>query len=452
MGEKLSALPLVREIKGLTERKFDVHPGGRPARKTNAGVDFTFIFALAVLLVFGLVMIYSASSYYSLRDSGNTYSMFFKQIVATVIGLVLFGVAAFFDYRKYARNKYLLILLYIGSVAAMFFLLVKGRGGDEYGATRWIPLGPFNFQPVELFKIASIAVTAFFIAKDPASFNVGAKKKRRADDGKPKRFKSTGLMVKYYFHKAYVNVLLGIKYLIKSRSMQLIVLCGIIPAIMSLKISNNLSSAITLFLIPVLMTFLVNRNKKGYYILFACIGIVIVCAMLYGKFGTPPADNFRLRRLCAWMRPEEFADTGAYQTLQARYAIGAGGILGKGIGKSLQKLSWIPEAQNDMIFAVICEELGIFGAIMTVVMFALLLWRIRVIAKRSPDRLGSLLCMGVFIHVAIQVFVNIGVATGLIVNTGVTLPFISYGGSSVLFLLIEMGLVMSVARRAKLKA
>ena len=151
------------------------------------------------------------------------------------------------------------------------------------------------------------------------------------------------------------------------------------------------------------------------------------------------------------MRPEEFAADEAYQTIQAKYAIGSGGLFGKGLGKSLQKLGNLPEAQNDMIFAVICEELGIFGAVMTVVMFALLLWRIRAIAKSSSDRLGMLLCMGVFFHVAIQVFVNIGVATGMIVNTGVTLPFISYGGTSVLFLLAEMGIVMGVASRRELR-
>ena len=154
------------------------------------------------------------------------------------------------------------------------------------------------------------------------------------------------------------------------------------------------------------------------------------------------------------MRPEEFKETEAYQTIQSRYAIGSGGIFGKGLGKGLQKLGTnpkLPEAHNDMIFAVICEELGIFGAFITVGMFVLLLWRIRAIAKSSCDRLGMMLCMGVFFHVGIQTFVNIGVATGLIVNTGVSLPFISYGGSSVLFLLAEMGIVMSVARRRQVK-
>ena len=416
MGGKLSTLPLPKAIRELTSRQFTVHTGKRPEPHRQAGVDFSFVFSLGLLLIFGLIMIYSATS-----DSSG-FSMLKKQILATVLGVVLFGILAFFDYRKYTGKKAVLVILYGLSVVTMLFLLFKGNELDSHGAVRWINLGPVNFQPVELFKIASIVITAVVIAKDPGRFEV----------------KYRGALIRYLIH---------------SRSVQLIVFCGVIPALMSLVISNNMSSAIVLFLIPTLMTFMVNRNKKGYYILFALIGVVVLIACIYGLTATP-GDSFSSKRLCAWMRPEEFADTEAYQTIQSRYAIGSGGIFGKGLGKGLQKLGEspkLPEAHNDMIFAVICEELGIFGAFITVGMFVLLLWRIRAIAKSSCDRLGLMLCMGVFFHVAIQVFVNIGVATGLIVSTGVSLPFISYGGSSVLFLLAEMGIVMSVARRRQLK-
>ena len=419
MVEKINELPVVRGVKALTSRQFSVHQGKRPVAMRQAGFDFSFIFSLGIILVFGLIMIYSATSNRSLNSTGSGFTMIRTQIIATVLGIIAFWGIALLNYRRVATNKAVLGVLYAGSVIAMFLLLGLGNGGDDYGAVRWIDIGPVNFQPVELFKIASIAVTAAVIARQPGRFDV--------------RYK--GDVINYLRH---------------SRSVHLIIICGIIPAAMSVFISNNLSSAIILFMIPTLMTFMVNRNKKGYYILFALIALVVIIAMIYGKTATP-GDNFRLRRLCAWMRPEEFAGDEAYQTIQSKYAIGSGGFFGKGLGKSLQKLGKLPEAHNDMIFAVICEELGVFGGIMTVAMFALLLWRIRAIAKSASDRLGMLLCMGVFFHVSIQVFVNIGVATGMIVNTGVTLPFISYGGTSVFFLLAEMGIVMSVARRRMIK-
>lgn len=419
MVEKANDLPIIGKVKELTSRKFSVHQGKKPGAVKRAGFDFSFVFSLSIILIFGLIMVYSATQDRSLAKTGSGFTMLRTQIIATALGILVFWIISVLDYRRVINNKFVLAALYLGSAVAMFSLLALGNGGEDHGAARWIDIGPVNFQPVELFKIASIAVTAVFIAKQPGRFDV----------------KYKGDVINYLRH---------------SRSVHLILLCGVIPAIMSVIISNNLSSAIILFMIPTLMTFMVNRNKKGYYILFALIGVVVVIAMIYGKTATP-GDNFRLKRLCAWMRPEEFAGDEALQTIQSKYAIGSGGVFGKGLGKSLQKLGKLPEAHNDMIFAVICEELGIFGGIMTVAMFGLLLWRIRVIAKSAPDRLGMLLCMGVFFHVAIQVFVNIGVATGVIVNTGVTLPFISYGGTSMFFLLAEMGIVMSVAKRRMVK-
>ena len=161
--------------------------------------------------------------------------------------------------------------------------------------------------------------------------------------------------------------------------------------------------------------------------------------------------NYRGVRVLAWLDPEAFADSTGFQTLQALYAIGSGGIFGKGLGESMQKLGFIPEAQNDMIFSIICEELGLFGAVAIIFMFIMLIWRLMVIANNAPDLFGALLVVGVLGHIAIQVILNIAVVTNTIPNTGISLPFISYGGSSVMFLLIEMGLVLNVARRIQLK-
>ena len=158
-----------------------------------------------------------------------------------------------------------------------------------------------------------------------------------------------------------------------------------------------------------------------------------------------------MRRIIAWLNPEANADTDSYQFLQGLYAIGSGGFFGKGLGNSTQKLHAIPEAQNDMILAVICEELGVFGAILVLCLFAFMLYRLLFIARNAPDLYGSMLVIGVIAHIGIQVFINIAVATNTMPNTGIPLPFISYGGSSLVFLLLEMGLVLSVSRYIKIK-
>ena len=162
--------------------------------------------------------------------------------------------------------------------------------------------------------------------------------------------------------------------------------------------------------------------------------------------------DFRSNRILAWLNPEQYATGTGFQTLQSLYAIGSGGIFGKGLGQSMQKLGFLPEAQNDMIFSIICEELGLFGGIAVILLFILLCWRFMVIANNASDLFGALLVVGVMGHIAIQVILNIAVVTNTIPNTGISLPFISYGGSSVMFLLIEIGLVMSVARGIRLKA
>ena len=158
-----------------------------------------------------------------------------------------------------------------------------------------------------------------------------------------------------------------------------------------------------------------------------------------------------LNRLMVWLDPEKYASGTGYQTVQALYAIGSGGLFGKGLGKSLQKLGFIPESQNDMIFSIICEELGLFGAVCIILVFMLMLWRIIHVSRNAPDLFGSMLSVGVFAHIAIQVILNIAVVTNFIPNTGVSLPFISYGGTSMVILLCEVGMVLNISSKIKLE-
>ena len=197
----------------------------------------------------------------------------------------------------------------------------------------------------------------------------------------------------------------------------------------------------------VLMLFVATPDYKPCVlgiILVAILGTLVVLVIV--KSAGSETFGFRGGRILAWLDPEAYADGKGFQTLQALYAIGSGGLLGKGLGQSMQKLGFIPEAQNDMIFAVICEELGLVGALLLMVLFLLLLWRFMVIATRAPDLFGALIVAGILGHIAIQVILNIAVVTNTIPNTGITLPFVSYGGTSVMFLLSDMGLGLSVSR------
>ena len=158
-------------------------------------------------------------------------------------------------------------------------------------------------------------------------------------------------------------------------------------------------------------------------------------------------ESYRLDRLKIWRNPEQYEK--GYQTIQGLYAIGSGGLFGKGIGQSIQKLGFVPEAQNDMIFSIICEELGLVGSCILIFVFLILIWRFMVVATYAPDLFGSLIAAGTMGHIAIQVMLNIAVVTNTIPNTGITLPFISYGGTSILFLMAEMGIALSVSRCQK---
>jgi cell division protein FtsW len=216
------------------------------------------------------------------------------------------------------------------------------------------------------------------------------------------------------------------------------------------KITDNLSSAIIIFAICIAMIFVATKDYKW----FVGIGVTGVAAVIglvwYIVQNVDSGGGFRSERILAWLDLEKYASGKGYQTLQALYAIGSGGIWGKGLCQSIQKLDFLPEAQNDMIFSIICEELGLFGGILVILMFMILIWRMVIIATHAADLQGAMIVVGVIAHIAVQVILNIAVVTNTIPNTGISLPFISYGGTSICFLMVEMGVVMNVARNIKI--
>lgn len=368
--------------------------------------DYTMLFLVAFLSGFGLLMIYSASSYTSMMDYDDPEYYFKKQIFNLVLGAIVLFMAMKFNYKKF--KGVFAIIIY--AVSLICIVLVKTPLGlSSHGATRWLNFKIFSFQPAELAKLAVIIMLAVMVC------NMG---------------KNMAL-------KRSVFKMWGV---------------AAIPAGMIYLLTKNMSSALIVAGIAFVMSFVAHK-KNGIFLVILGIGVVGVIGLIVVLNTVDMADagSFRLERIIAWLEPEKYADETGYQTLQALYAIGSGGLFGKGLGNSLQKLDFIPEAQNDMIFSIICEELGLFGALVLIVVFALLLWRIANVALNANDLFGSMLAVGVFGHIAIQVVLNIAVVTNLIPNTGVSLPFISYGGTSVLFLMAEMGIVLNISANSAAK-
>ena len=358
-------------------------------RQGKRNVDVTMLAAFCLLLLSGLVILYSTSAYNGEVKFQDAFYYLKKQLFAAALGIAAMYGAARVDYhfwRKLAVPGYLAALLL--SVAV---LLV----GEEYnGSKRWLSLGPFSFQPSEFAKVAVIIFLAHEVTKNSA------------DMGK-------------------MRVMLKIM--------------GMILPIVGLVGASNLSTAIIILGIAAVLIFTASPRYGQFVILgLAAAGFMAVFLAL---------ESYRLERIAIWRDPEAYEK--GYQTLQGLYAIGSGGLFGRGLGESIQKLGFVPEAQNDMIFSIICEELGLFGAGMILFLFLVLIWRFYVTASRCTDLFGALLAFGAMAHMMIQVILNISVVTNTIPNTGITLPFVSYGGTSVVFLLIEMGLVFGVSSLVK---
>lgn len=374
-------------------------------RKKIKYFDYSLLFIIIFLLGFGLVMIYSTSSYNAQVKFNDAEYYFKKQIIAEILGLFCMYVACKIDYHIWIK---LAVPIYIMGIILLFLVLTP-LGRTLNGARRWLFIGPISIQPAEYAKLALIIGCTAVVEK----MGKNASK----------------------FNAIFVHMFLG----------------GIFAA-MILFITKNLSSAIIVMGIAVVISFVVYPKYNIYVCAAALVGAVAAAARTWASKAQLSDDtHYRFKRLLAWVNPEQYADSIGFQTVQALYAIGSGGLFGKGLGKSLQKLGFIPEAQNDMIFSVICEELGLFGAFCVLIVFGLMLWRFVFIATNAPDLSGCLLVVGAFAHIAIQVVLNVAVVTNLIPNTGISLPFISYGGTSVLFLMAEMGIVMNVSSKIKME-
>lgn len=380
----------------------------KQADKRNRYFDYNILIILGFLIVFGLVMVYSSSSYESYLNFGDSTYYFKKQLNATVLGVAAMILIACVPYHLWEKVG---IFAYAFGIFMIFLIIPYGY--EANGAKRWIRIFGFSIQPAEIAKVCVIIFLAGLITKMGKNVSTVA-------------------------------------------GFTIVMAAALLISVLLWVVTSNASSAIIVAGIAVIMLFVSTRGYRNY--MFAAVGVgllaVIVVWVIVANARSADAaaiGGYRGARILAWLDPEAYASGKGFQTLQSLYAIGSGGWFGKGIGESMQKLGFIPEAQNDMIFSVLCEELGFFGALTLMILFVLLIWRLKIMADNAKDQFGALLVIGVMGHIAIQVILNIAVVTNTIPNTGISLPFISYGGSAVVMLMIELGLCFGVQRGITLR-
>ncbi len=362
-------------------------------------MDIGFFSLVTILLTVGLLMLFSSSYAYALAYFGDSYHFIKKQIIFAIAGFILMIGISKIDYHVYRKFAWIIYILAVIMLAALLILPPMMPGATQ---KRWMVLGPINFQPSEVGKFAVILLFSHLIA---------------ANYRQMKTFK-------------FSVVILG---------SLLALVCGLVV------VETHLSATILIFCIGV--SLMIVGGLKGKYIGGgAALGVGGVALMITTGVVGYGSDRFKY-----WLDPWADAKDKGYQTIQSLLAIGSGGFFGRGFGLSRQKYLWVPEPHNDFIFAIVCEELGLVGAMVIILLFCALVWRGFTIAMRAPDKFGTLMAVGLTFQVGLQAILNILVVTNTIPNTGISLPFFSYGGTALILLMAQMGIVLSISRSSNLE-
>ena len=385
-----------------------VSRGSSPARKKErtpeiirikSGVDRPFLIIIILLLCFGSIMVFSSSFAAAYQDRGDSYFYIKRQTIFLISGFIIMLIASRVDYRWMRR-----LTTPVFVIVCVLLALVPILGIAAGQAVRWIELPIIGrFQPSEPMKTALVLMLAHYFATYQDKIT------------DYRDFKTSSLWGDLY------------PYLI------VCFVCFLVA------LEKHFSGVIILFLIGTIVIFAGGARKFWLFAAGGAGGTLVLIAIML--------TDYAKQRIDTWLHPENYSSLGdIYQTLQGLNAIGSGGLLGVGLGNSYQKYNYVPEPQNDFIFSIVCEELGFVGALAVILLFILLVWRGFIIAMKAPDTFSSLVVIGIVGKVGVQAILNIGVVTAMIPNTGITLPFFSYGGSALWLLLVEMGIVLSISR------
>lgn len=365
----------------------------------NNQFDFILCITVLLLLAAGIIMVLSASAPSALSVTGNSYTYVSKQLIFAVIGLFVMFFVSKIDYRFYKKYYW---YIYFASWIVLLLVLVPGLGVSVKGATRWIAIGSFSFQPSELTKIGMIIFFAGYLSDH----------KNELGD----------------FKNGFIKPL-----------------CYLAPPIGILFfVQNHLSVSLVIGIIVIVIMFIAGCKLK-HFLTVGAVGVVALVA-IFGLLQTSGSSNFRLDRISTYFDPWADAQGTGYQTVQSLYAIGSGGMFGLGLGNSKQKYLYIPEPHNDFIFSILAEELGFLGCLVVISLFAIFVWRGILIAMRSQDMFGTLVAIGVTTLIGAQAIINIAVVTATVPTTGMSLPFFSYGGTALLLLLANVGILLNISR------
>jgi len=382
------------EYKPKKKKPVELKKKTEEKKRKKGHMDYTFLTIVIVIVCMGLVMLFSASAPAANKKFGNSYHFFLRQLGYACVGFLAMIFISRVDYRRY--KKYTGKLM-VGCVVLLIMVFLPVIGVEHNGSKRWINLIVTEFQPSELMKIA---IAMFFAAEIEG---------RRYD---PRKLQGLG------FYLFWIGVTAGL-LMLETHLSGTIIICGI--ALVVLVVGG------------------MNMKHLGVGAL-----VTIPVGTLYVM-----TDSVRRARLLNYRNPFADVKMTGYQVVQGLYAIGSGGLFGLGLGNSIQKYTFLPEPYNDFIFAIICAELGFIGAIFVMTLFVLLILRGIKIALNAPDVFGMLTVVGIMAQIAIQTVFNIAVVTSSIPNTGVTLPFFSYGGTALMVLLAEMGIVLNVSKYSK---
>lgn len=361
--------------------------------RVRGGVDKPFLIIVLLLICFGSVMVSSAGYAYAKANlGGDSFYFIKKQLVWATAGIIAMIGMSVVDYgflKKHAR------LVFVISYLLLWLVFVPGIGVSVKGARRWIDLYVVQFQPSEIMKFALVLILAVYISK--------------------------------FSHKAKT-----FQYGLFIPACIIVFVCGTVA------LEKHMSATIILFVLGASMIFVSGADIKWIGAIAGVFGAAAAGIILF--------TDYTKARVDAWLHPELDLQGSGWQPYQSLLAIGSGGIFGVGLGKSYQKQLWLPEPQNDFIFAIVCEELGLIGALALITLFVMLIWRGFIIAGRAPDTFSSLLAFGLVAKVGIQALLNIAVVTTTIPTTGIALPFFSYGGTALIMQMAEMGIVLSISR------